>query len=37
VWLGLLAAGVLGIFLGVTMLAPRLVRPLASAIGWPAT
>ena len=33
----LLAAGVLGIFLGVTMLAPRLVRPLASALGWPAT
>jgi putative ABC transport system permease protein len=33
----LLAVGVLGIFLGVTMLAPRLVRPLASAIGWPAT
>jgi putative ABC transport system permease protein len=33
----LLAVGVLGIFLGVTMLAPRVVRPLASAIGWPAT
>jgi putative ABC transport system permease protein len=35
--LALLAAGVIGIFLGVTMLAPRLVRPLASALGWPAT
>ena len=33
----LLAVGVVGIFLGVTMLAPRLVRPLASALGWPAT
>jgi putative ABC transport system permease protein len=35
--LGILAAGVIGIFLGVTMLAPRAVRPLASVIGWPAT
>ena len=33
----LLAVGVLGIFLGVTMVAPRVVRPLASVLGWPAT
>jgi putative ABC transport system permease protein len=33
----LLAVGVIGIFLGVTMLAPRVVRPLAAALGWPAT
>ncbi len=33
----MLAAGVLGLFLGVAMIAPRLVRPLASVLGWPAT
>jgi len=33
----LLAVGVLGIFLGVAMIAPRLVRPIASVLGWPAT
>jgi putative ABC transport system permease protein len=31
-----LAAGTLLLFIGVTLLAPRLVRPLASIIGWPA-
>ena len=29
--------GALGIFLGISMLAPRLVPPLARALGWPAT
>ena len=33
----LLAVGVLGVFLGVAMIAPRIVRPLASVLGWPAT
>jgi len=33
VWMGL---GALMIFLGVALLAERLVRPLASALGWPA-
>ena len=31
-----LAAGSLLLFIGVTLLAPRLVRPLASVLGWPA-
>jgi putative ABC transport system permease protein len=31
-----LAAGTLLLFVGVTLLAPRLVRPLASILGWPA-
>jgi putative ABC transport system permease protein len=31
-----LAVGALLLFLGVTLLAPRLVRPLASVLGWPA-
>jgi putative ABC transport system permease protein len=31
-----LAAGTLLLFVAVTLLAPRLVRPLASVIGWPA-
>jgi putative ABC transport system permease protein len=35
--LAMLAVGVLGIFVGVTMVAPRLVRPLASVLAWPAT
>jgi putative ABC transport system permease protein len=34
VWMGL---GALLIFLGVALLAPRLVRPLAAVLGWPAT
>jgi putative ABC transport system permease protein len=29
--------GALGLFLGVAMLAPRVVPPLARALGWPAT
>ncbi len=33
----MLAVGVLGVFVGVTMVAPRLVRPLASVLAWPAT
>jgi putative ABC transport system permease protein len=33
----LLAVGILGLFVGVAMLAPRIVRPLASVLGWPAT
>jgi putative ABC transport system permease protein len=32
----LAAAGVLGVFLGVAMLAPTLARPLARVLGWPA-
>ena len=32
-----LATGILGMFLAVAMVAPRLVRPLASLLGWPAT
>jgi putative ABC transport system permease protein len=31
-----LAAGTLLLFIGVTLVAPRLVRPLASVLGWPA-
>jgi putative ABC transport system permease protein len=31
-----LAAGTLLLFIGVTLVAPRLVRPLASILGWPA-
>jgi putative ABC transport system permease protein len=34
IWMGL---GALLIFLGVALLAERLVRPLAAALGWPAT
>ena len=30
-----LGVGVLLLFLGVTFLAPRLVRPLAAVVGWP--
>ena len=33
-WMG---AGALLIFLGVALFAPRIVRPLASTLGWPAT
>jgi putative ABC transport system permease protein len=33
----LLGVGVLGLFIGVAMLAPRVVRPLARVLGWPAT
>ena len=31
----LIAAGLLGLFIGIAMLAPRVVRPLASVLGWP--
>ncbi|MBA2462604.1 MAG: ABC transporter permease [Actinobacteria bacterium] len=34
VWMGL---GALLIFVGVALFAPRIVRPLAFALGWPAT
>jgi len=34
IWMGL---GALLIFLGVALFSSRLVRPLASALGWPAT
>lgn len=34
--LALLAAGILGLFVGVAMVAPRLVRPLAGVLGLPA-
>jgi putative ABC transport system permease protein len=30
------AVGTLALFVGVAMLAPRLVRPLAALVGWPA-
>ena len=33
-WMGL---GALLIFIGVALFAPRLVRPLAGLLGWPAT
>jgi putative ABC transport system permease protein len=33
--LQLVGAGFLGVFLGVALLAPLLVRPLATALGWP--
>ena len=32
----LLGVGVLGLFLGIALLAPRLVKPLARVVGWPA-
>jgi putative ABC transport system permease protein len=32
----LLGSGVLGLFLGMALLAPRLVTPLARVVGWPA-
>ena len=32
----LLGVGVLGLFAGIAMLAPRLVKPLARVVGWPA-
>ena len=32
----LLGGGVLGLFLGMALLAPRLVTPLARLVGWPA-
>jgi putative ABC transport system permease protein len=32
----LLAGGVLGLFAGIALLAPRLVKPLARVVGWPA-
>ena len=32
----LLGAGVLGLFAGIALLAPRLVKPLARVVGWPA-
>jgi putative ABC transport system permease protein len=33
--LQLVGAGFLGVFVGVALLAPLLVRPLATALGWP--
>ena len=33
----MLAVGILGLFVGIAMVAPRIVRPLASVLGWPAT
>jgi putative ABC transport system permease protein len=32
-----IAGGVLSLFVGVALLSPRLVRPLARVVGWPAT
>jgi putative ABC transport system permease protein len=32
----LLVGGVLGLFAGIALLAPRLVKPLAYVVGWPA-
>jgi putative ABC transport system permease protein len=32
----LLVLGVLGLFFGIALLAPRLVKPLARVVGWPA-
>jgi putative ABC transport system permease protein len=32
----LLGLGVLGLFAGIALLAPRLVKPLARIVGWPA-
>src|SRR4051795_5140704 len=32
----LLVIGVLGLFAGIALLAPRLVQPLARVVGWPA-
>jgi putative ABC transport system permease protein len=31
-----LVVGVLGLFLGIALLAPRLVKPIARVVGWPA-
>jgi putative ABC transport system permease protein len=31
----LLVLGVLGLFMGIALLAPRLVKPLARVVGWP--
>ncbi|HVI37806.1 MAG TPA: FtsX-like permease family protein, partial [Gaiellales bacterium] len=33
----LLGGGVLGLFTGIALLAPRLVQPLARVVGWPAS
>ncbi len=33
----LLGAGVLALFVGIAMVAPSIARPLARALGWPAT
>ena len=35
-WRLLLGGGVLGLFAGIALLAPRLVKPLARVVGWPA-
>jgi putative ABC transport system permease protein len=32
----LIGLGVLGLFMGIALLAPRLVKPLARVVGWPA-
>jgi putative ABC transport system permease protein len=32
----LLGVGVLGLFMGIALMAPRLVKPLARVVGWPA-
>jgi putative ABC transport system permease protein len=32
----LLGLGVIGLFFGIALLAPRLVKPLARVVGWPA-
>ena len=32
----LMGGGVLGLFAGIALLAPRLVKPLARVVGWPA-
>jgi len=32
----LLVVGVLGLFAGIALLAPRLVKPIARVVGWPA-
>jgi putative ABC transport system permease protein len=32
----LLGLGVIGLFLGIALLAPRMVKPLARVVGWPA-
>ena len=32
----ILGGGVLGLFAGIALLAPRLVKPLARVVGWPA-
>ena len=33
---GLIGAGTIGLFLGMALVAPRLVTPLARLVGWPA-